>query len=218
MIIQLLFLYEDKMARVSKKGYIDNATLRKWIIEYNDTNIEDTGDWVDGYIDRQTKKFEKKRMNEEAYNASMSFAKNTKEKIAARLAAYDAMSPADKTKHDIQFEKVRSDLFIAFNKIAQGRIASLRLKRQLKDIDEIYDIGINAVLSVFRYINRYDPTRNSSAFSYVTQLAHNAIIQQVKNITLRNKQYVTGLDYFENLNTIDNPRAVMSGANRLMDE
>ena len=60
-------------------------------------------------------------------------------------------------------------------------------------------------MTLFTYINRYDETRNSSAFAFVTQLITNALNLYLSEMNERNEKEIAGLDFYENLNTIDDP-------------
>ena len=60
------------------------------------------------------------------------------------------------------------------------------------------------MMTLFMYINRYDETRNSSAFAFVTQLITNAINLYLNEMNEHNDKEISGLEFYENLNTIDN--------------
>lgn len=82
----------------------------------------------------------------------------------------------------------------------------------------ISDLAIDAVMTIFLYFNRYDESRNTSAFAFVTQLAYNSIIASLRNINLTNKTMITGLDFFDNINTIDNPTAAFTATNKFLSK
>ena len=48
-------------------------------------------------------------------------------------------------------------------------------------------------------------TRNSSAFAFVTQLITNALNLYLSEMNERNEKEISGLDFYENLNTLDDP-------------
>lgn len=82
--------------------------------------------------------------------------------------------------------------------------------------EHLSDLAIDAVMTIFAYINRYDESRNTSAFAFVTQLAFNSIVANLRNINMINKTMVTGLDFFDNINTIDNPTAAFTATNKFL--
>ena len=133
---------------------------------------------------------------------------DTKEKFEK----YNALSDADKRKYDLRFEQVRSELWVMYEKIARGRMAKMGL--HVKYADHLDDIAIDAVMSMFNYMNRYDGNRKTSAFAYMTQQAYNSIVASLNTINLRNSTFVTGLDFFENINTIDNPTAAFTATQK----
>ena len=102
-------------------------------------------------------------------------------------------------------------------KIANGRVNSFKLRSQPNLVNHIDDIMQDAVIQVFRYINRFDESRGTSAFSYVTEQCSNAIKQDLKKIQEHDKTYVSGIDFFDNINTIDNPHDGVSGLANFME-
>lgn len=133
---------------------------------------------------------------------------DTKEKFEK----YNALSDAEKRKYDLRFEQIRSELWVMYEKIARGRMAKMGL--HVKYADHLDDIAIDAVMSMFNYMNRYDGNRKTSAFAYMTQQAYNSIVASLNTINLRNSTFVTGLDFFENINTIDNPTAAFTATQK----
>jgi DNA-directed RNA polymerase specialized sigma24 family protein len=131
--------------------YVSNNRLRELIIEYNDTNPNDTGDWLD--------KFEK-TMKTKGKLATVA------PWIALRREKYS--QPRKPTPH---FEKVSNELFKAIYKIAQGRIACF----SGIPVDEREDLLQDCMLAVTQYINRYREDIETSAFAYTTQIINNAI-------------------------------------------
>lgn len=73
-------------------------------------------------------------------------------------------------------------------------------------------------MTIFSYINRYDESRNTSAFAFVTQLAYNSIVASLRDINTTNKTMITGLDFFDNINTIDNPTAAFTATNKFLNQ
>ena len=77
----------------------------------------------------------------------------------------------------------------------------------MRNFDDINDIVQDAFITVMTYINRYNDEQATSAFAYVTQLATNSILFSLNEIKEREEKMVTGLDFFENLNTLDDPHS-----------
>lgn len=131
--------------------YVSNARLRELIIEYNDINPNDNGEWLI--------KFEKTMRTKGKYESVRTW-------IALRRQKY-----AQPRKHTPQFEMVSNELFKAIYKIAQGRIACF----SGIPVDERDDLLQDCMLAVTKYINRYREDLNSSAFAYVTEIISNAL-------------------------------------------
>ena len=130
--------------------YVSNERLRELIIEYNDLNPNDHGEWLDKY---------ERRMKTSGKYASV------RDWIALRRQKYS--SPR---KHTAQFEKVSRELFNAIYKIAEGRISCFKFNP-----DEKEDLLQEVMFAVAKYINRYREDIESSAFAYVTCICSNAI-------------------------------------------
>lgn len=131
--------------------YVSNAQLRELIIEYNDINPNDNGEWLD--------KFEKTMRTKGKYDSVRTW-------IALRRQKY-----AQPRKYTPRFEMVSNELFKAIYKIAQGRIACF----SGIPVDEREDLLQDCMLAVTQYINRYREDIESSAFAYTTQIINNAI-------------------------------------------
>lgn len=146
----------------------------------------------------------------------MAFVKQRNAETIKKFQVYNTLSLEDKFKYDNKFKLLKDDLWYAFKKIADGRIASMGLYKTLKNVENIADISIDAVITVFRYINRYDAARKTSAFAFVTQLAYNSIVASINSINQRENTLITGLDFLDNINTIDDPTAAFSAANKFI--
>ena len=114
--------------------------------------------------------------------------------------AYDE----ERRKFNAEFEIVKKDICDAFLKVINGRIISFKLI-QTPAYEDVNDIKQECMMTLFMYINRYDETRNSSAFAFVTQLITNAINLYLNEMNEHNEKEISGLDFYENLNTIDDP-------------
>lgn len=140
------------MARKPKAtDYVSNARLRELIIEYNDTNPNDTGEWLD--------KFEKTMRTKGKWDTVKSW-------VALRKKKY-----AQPRKYTPEFAMISKELFESIYKIARGRVACF----SGIPIDEREDVIQDCMMAVAQYINRYREDLNTSAFAYVTQILSNAL-------------------------------------------
>ena len=130
--------------------YVSNQRLRELIIEYNDLNPNDHGEWLD--------KYERRMKSGGKYES-------VRDWIALRRQKY-----SQPRKHTAQFEKVSRELFNAIYKIAKGRISCFKFNP-----DEKEDLLQEVMFAVAKYINRYREDKESSAFAYVTCICSNAI-------------------------------------------
>ncbi len=120
------------------------------------------------------------------------------------------MSFEERRQYNINFNKLKNEMCEYFLKIINGRINSFRLRTSMRNFDDINDIVQDAFITVMTYINRYNDEQATSAFAYVTQLATNSILFSLNEIKEREEKMVTGLDFFENLNTLDDPHSTDS--------
>ena len=186
------------------EGYISNKYLRELVIKFNKMNINDTGEWCDAYERKLENKYNKKSITEDKYKVSKDFIQRKREEISALHERYINMTPEERHEFNMEFEQVKKDICSAFIKVINGRIISFKLV-QSPAYEEIDDIRQEALMTLFTYINRYDETRNSSAFAFVTQLITNALNLYLSEMNERNEKEIAGLDFYENLNTIDDP-------------
>lgn len=126
------------------------------------------------------------------------------------------MSLEERRQYNIKFNKLKNEMCEYFLKIINGRINSFRLRTSMRNYDDINDIVQDAFITVMTYINRYNDEQATSAFAYVTQLATNSILFSLNEIKEREEKMVTGLDFFENLNTLDDPHST-DGLNKLAE-
>ena len=186
------------------EGYISNKYLRELVVKFNKMNINDTGEWCDAYERKLENKYNKKSITEDKYKVSKDFIQRKREEIRALHKRYITMTPEERHEFNMEFEQVKKDICNAFIKVINGRIISFKLV-QSPAYEEIDDIRQEALMTLFTYINRYDETRNSSAFAFVTQLITNALNLYLSEMSERNEKEIAGLDFYENLNTIDDP-------------
>ena len=195
----------EKVEKQDKgEGYISNAYLRELVVKFNRMNINDTGDWCDAYERKLENKLTKNTIDIEKYVMSKDFITRKRESINNLQKTYKTFTDEERRKFNAEFEVVKKDICDAFMKVINGRIISYKLVTS-RAYEEIDDIRQEALMTLFTYINRYDESRNSSAFAFVTQLISNAINLYLNNMNERNEKEVTGLDFYENLNTIDDP-------------
>ena len=186
----------------TSEGYISNKYLRELVVKFNAMNINDNGKWCDAYERKMDKKNAKGNIKIDKYEISKTFIQRKKQQIAALHARYENYNDEERRAFNAEFEKVKKDICEAFLKVIDGRIISYKLV-QTPAYEEIDDIRQEALMSLFTYINRYDETRNTSAFAFVTELISNAMNGYLKKMNQRNAVQITGLDFYENLNTID---------------
>lgn len=192
------------MKQEKGEGYISNKYLRELVVKFNKMNINDTGEWCDAYERKLENKNTKKSITEDKYEVSKEFIQRKRQEIKELHEHYNTMSAEERHKFNMEFEKVKKDICDAFIKVINGRIISFKLV-QSPAYEEIDDIRQEALMTLFTYINRYDETRNSSAFAFVTQLITNALNLYLSEMNERNEKEIAGLDFYENLNTIDDP-------------
>lgn len=170
------------------------------------------GKWLDDYLARMNKKYVAGNMTQEKYDIVNKFVKQRKKDTEEKFKKYEAMSEAEQAEYRKHFEDVRTSLWMIYDKIARGRMSRMGLHN--KYAEHIDDMAVDAVLTMFHYMNRYDENRKTSAFAYVTQLAYNSIVASLSDINTRNTTFVNGLDFFENINTIDNPIAAFTATHK----
>ena len=192
------------MKQEKGEGYISNKYLRELVVKFNKMNINDTGEWCDAYERKLENKNNTQSITEDKYEVSKDFIQRKREEIRALHERYNTMTPEERHKFNMEFEQVKKDICDAFIKVINGRIISFKLV-QSPAYEEIDDIRQEALMTLFTYINRYDETRNSSAFAFVTQLITNALNLYLSEMNERNEKEIAGLDFYENLNTIDDP-------------
>ena len=192
------------MKQEKGEGYISNKYLRELVVKFNKMNINDTGEWCDAYERKLENKNNKKSITEDKYEVSKEFIQRKREEIKALHERYNTMTFEERHKFNMEFEQVKKDICDAFIKVINGRIISFKLI-QSPAYEEIDDIRQEALMTLFTYINRYDETRNSSAFAFVTQLITNALNLYLSEMNERNEKEISGLDFYENLNTLEDP-------------
>lgn len=186
------------------EGYISNKYLRELIIKFNHMNINDTGEWCDPYERKLENKKLKKTVTEDKYILAKSFIKRKREEIEELQHKYRNLSDEERRKFNTEFGALKAEICDAFLKVINGRIISFKLI-QTPAYEDVEDIRQECMMTLFMYINRYDETRNSSAFAFVTQLITNAINLYLNEMNEHKDKEISGLDFYENLNTIDDP-------------
>lgn len=186
------------------EGYISNKYLRELIIKFNHMNINDTGEWCDPYERKLENKKLKKTVTEDKYILAKSFIKRKREEIEELQHKYRNFGDEERRKFNAEFDALKAEICSAFLKVINGRIISFKLI-QTPAYEDVEDIRQECMMTLFMYINRYDETRNSSAFAFVTQLITNAINLYLNEMNEHKDKEISGLDFYENLNTIDDP-------------
>lgn len=169
-----------------------------------------SGDWCPSYLQRLENKFTKGKITEDKYMAAKEFIYNKIANIQTIQSEYDKMNEEEKYKYRISFEKLKNEMCEYFLKIINGRVNSFRLRTSMRNYEDINDIVQDAFITVMTYINRYNDAQATSAFAYVTQLATNSILFSLNEIKEREEKMISGLDFYENLNTLDDPHSADS--------
>lgn len=175
-----------------------------------------SGDWCPSYLTRLENKFKNGKITKEKYEAAKEFIKNKIDSIQNLQVLYEAMTLEEKRKFHNNFEKLKNEMCEYFLKIINGRVNSFRLRTSMKNYEDVNDIIQDAFITVMTYINRYNDSQATSAFAYVTQLATNSILFSLNEIKEREEKMVTGLDFFDNLNTMDDPHST-DGLTKFME-
>ena len=197
--------------------YVNNARLREVINLYNNLNINDKGDWCAAYLQRLSNKHSNQKVTDEKFKLGKEFIVNKVKTIEALQQRYAAFTPEERRKFDLEFEKIKNEMCEYFLLIINGRSNSFKLRTSLRNPEDLDDIIQDALICILNYINRYDESRGTSAFAFVTQLATNSIILSLNQIRENEKRMVSGLDYFDNINTIDDPTDGLSGISRFLE-
>lgn len=186
------------------EGYISNKYLRELIVKFNSMNVNDTGEWCNAYERKLENKKLKQTIENDKYTLAKNFILRKKQEIADLHARYAAFTDEERRSFNYEFDKLKKDICDAFLKVINGRIISFKLI-QTPAYEEVDDIRQDCMMTLFMYINRYDESRNSSAFAFVTQLITNAINLYLNQMNERRDKEISGLDFYENLNTLDDP-------------
>lgn len=185
-----------------KEGYISNEYLRELIVKFNRMNIDDSGNWCKAYLSKLENKHNNGKIEQEKYEQSLDFINRKEKQINELHKTYAALSDEDRRHYNYEFDKLKAEICDAFMKVINGRIISFKLVTT-KAYEDIEDIRQECLMTLFTYINRYDEERSTSAFAFVTQLITNAILLYLNQLKERQEKEVTGLDFYDNLNTID---------------
>lgn len=191
--------------------YVNNKRLKEVLKLYNTMNINDTGDWCPEYLVRQEKKYLLGKMSKDDWEQCKEFIHKRVKAIEELQERYAKFTPEERRAFDKEFDKIKNELCDMIVLMAIGRINSFGLRNQLKNPDDIQDIQQDAVINAFRYLNRFDENRGTSAFAYVTQQITNSIVLNLKKIKDHENTYLSGCDWFDNINTVDDPRDGVSG-------
>lgn len=157
-------------------------------------------------------------MPRDKYLIAKDFINNKVIAIKELQEMYSKMTQQEKIDYRANLDKLKDEMCEYFLKIINGRINSFRLRSSgaLKNHDDINDIIQDAFIAVMNYINRYNDELATSAFAYVTQLATNSIVFSLNEIKDRENKMLTGCDFFDNLNTIDDPQS-LDGINKFVE-
>lgn len=165
------------------------------------------GSWCPSYLKRLENKHSNGKITDEKYETTKAFILRKVKAIDELQAKYNDMTDEERKAYRAKFDAVKCELSEYILKIIHGRINSFRLHSSdsLRDRANLDDIVQDAYIAVISYINRYNDELCTSAFAYVTQLVTNSILFSLSEIKKREHKFITGLDFYENLNTVDDP-------------
>ena len=190
--------------------YVKNSVLKDCIARYNLHNLADTLDWIPRFLSKKTRDFNKGEITKEELDNFVDFCARRQQERAKMLSEYDAMTPEQKIKFQDEFDAIKAELSKYFNKITVGIANSMYIHKNYGlNAEECHDIIIDSVISLFSYCTRFDTAKGTSAFSYITQTAKNAI-KGFRNEILKEKQIiVTGIDFIDNMEAGSNTQDEM---------
>lgn len=187
------------------KNYVNNKELYKMVVDYNNTNYTDDGTWVVPYMKKMRNKYKNGNCTLEELNDKEDFIKRFTIKNLALRRDYLYGSMLKRRKMKNEFFEARTKIMEPIYNITEGIIRKNKLYGTV-EYTKLYDIKLNAVLKTLNYLNRYDETKNSSALAYITQQSWNFVVYFLKQMNDHSKKYVSSLDFFDNINTIDDFR------------
>lgn len=150
-----------------KAKYVDKDRLAYLVEMYVRSNPNDTGAWLDKY-ERVMKT--RCRNDPARWEQAKSF-------VRYRRRMYASPRPTD------MYGRICDELVPILYKIITGRLAGMRI---FGDQDKEQE----AMLSVLKYVNRWDWRRKTSPLAYITE-----IVTQAVNLCFKNEQraYLDGL-------------------------
>lgn len=183
--------------------YVNNEVLRQTIAKYNANNIYDKFEWIPPYVRKMTNAYQKGKLTKEEYDDTMQFIKkkiDTRNKV---LDEYKKMDAQARVVFNDDLNRTREELCGYFRKISVGRANTLAIYKKVPDYEEVKDILTDTLIDMMDKCSRYDTDRGTSCFSYMTTTAENAIKQGINRYKERKARFVSGLDYFDNLDSPD---------------
>jgi DNA-directed RNA polymerase specialized sigma subunit len=141
------------MGRPKKSNnYIDNDELKQIVKEYIESNPSDNGQWLERY---QATMSTRCRNNPKKWEEVKDF-------IEFRRRLYDSKRPFN------NYQNVAKKLIPMLYKIIEGRMASYKIFGD-------NDVKQECMVSLLKYINRYDYRKDTSAFAYISEIVTQAI-------------------------------------------
>lgn len=132
--------------------YVNNEELKQLVQEYVESNPADKGQWLERY---QTTMSTRCRNNPKKWE-------EVKEFIEFRRKLYNSKRPVN------NYQRVAEKLIPMLYKIIDGRMASYKIFG-----DD--DVRQECMVSLLKYINRYDYRKDTSAFAYISEIITQAI-------------------------------------------
>ena len=181
--------------KTTENYYCDKARLKELIIKYNTMNYNDDGSWLERYTKRMVTKKSNKTLSEDDFDCKIDFVERKRKQIQNTREHWANLTSLERTAYNEEFFKISEELSKNFVNIINGRINSYRLWQH----PELHDIKQEALLALYKYVNRFDSDSDTSAFAYTTQIINNAFNLYLQQYNERNEKEVYGLDFYENL-------------------
>lgn len=175
--------------------YCNKEELKELLKKYNIMNYTDDGNWIDRYLQRMHTKKNKKALSDLKFDNALSFAERKRKQVQETRENWNNLTHEERMVYNSEFAKVTEELTNNFIKIIDGRIQSYRLWQH----EDVEDIKQEALLALYKYVNRFDYDSNTSAFAYVTQIINNAFNLYLQKYNDHADKEICGLTFYDNM-------------------
>lgn len=179
--------------------YCDKARLKELIHKYNRMNYNDDGKWLERYTKRMNTKKNNSSMSDDDFDCKIEFVERKRQQIQKTREYWANLTSVERSVYNEEFYKISEELTKNFVNIINGRINSYRLWQH----PELNDIKQEALLALYKYINRYDSDSDTSAFAYTTQIVNNAFNLYLQDYNKHNENEVVVGDWYANMGDKD---------------